>query len=135
GVERPQRRELASGGRTREPRRGRQQHAQRDHDHRPTCRAALESLGHGRDSTATRKATSLESVTGSASRRRNSYAEYLELDETSNVKLEFFDGEIFATAGGTPEHAALAMNVGIAMAAARERGCNLHSSDLRVRVL
>jgi len=74
-------------------------------------------------------------VTGSASRRRNSYAEYLELDETSNVKLEFFDGEIFATAGGTPEHAALAMNVGIAMAAARERGCNLHSSDLRVRVL
>lgn len=74
-------------------------------------------------------------MTASAFRRRNSYAEYLELDETSDVKLEFFDGEIFARPGGPPEHAELAMNVGIALAAARERGCHLHSSDLRVRVL
>ncbi|MFO7563424.1 MAG: Uma2 family endonuclease [Enhygromyxa sp.] len=74
-------------------------------------------------------------MTASASRRRHSYAEYLELDETSNVKLEFFDGEIFAMAGGTHEHAELAMNVGIALAAARDLGCHLHSSDLRVRVL
>lgn len=74
-------------------------------------------------------------MTASASRRRHSYTEYLELDEASNVKLEFFDGEIFAMAGGTHEHAELAMNVGIALAAARERGCHLHSSDLRIRVL
>lgn len=74
-------------------------------------------------------------MTASAFRRRNSYAEYLELDETSNVKLEFFDGEIFAMAGGTPDHAELAMNVGIALAPVRDHGCHVHSSDLRIRVL
>lgn len=68
-------------------------------------------------------------------RHRHNYAEYLELDELSNVKLEYLDGEIFAMAGGTPEHAALAMNVGIALASVRDRGCRLFSSDLRVRVL
>jgi Uma2 family endonuclease len=68
-------------------------------------------------------------------RHRYSYAEYLELDEVSNVKLEYLEGEIFAMAGGTPEHAALAMNLGIALAAVRERGCLVFSSDLRIRVL
>jgi hypothetical protein len=38
-------------------------------------------------------------VSRSAFRRRNSYAEYLEIDELSNVKLEFFDGEIRAGLG------------------------------------
>ncbi|PRP97371.1 hypothetical protein ENSA7_67210 [Enhygromyxa salina] len=73
-------------------------------------------------------------MTGSA-RRRYSYAAYLELDETSNVKLEYLNGEIFAMAGGTPEHAALAMNIGIALAAVRDHGCHICSSDLRIRVL
>lgn len=70
-------------------------------------------------------------MTASAFRRRHSFAEYLELDESSNVKLEYFEGEIFAMAGGTPE---LAMNVGIALASVRDRGCHVHSSDLRIRV-
>jgi Uma2 family endonuclease len=74
-------------------------------------------------------------VSASAFRRRNSYAEYLEIDELSNVKLEFFDGEIFAIAGGTPEHAALAMNVGMEFAPVRNRGSTVYSSDLRIRVL
>ena len=75
------------------------------------------------------------SVTASAFRRRNSYADYLEIDELSNVKLEFFDGEIFAMAGRTPDHAELAMNLGIALAAVRDHGCAVYSSDLRIRVL
>lgn len=74
------------------------------------------------------------SVTDPA-RHRYSYAEYLDLDEMSNVKLEYLDGEIFAMAGGTPDHAALAMNIGIALATVRERGCRVFSSDLRIRVV
>ncbi|HWW60090.1 MAG TPA: Uma2 family endonuclease, partial [Thermoanaerobaculia bacterium] len=35
------------------------------------------------------------------------YAEYLALEDSSNVKHEFLDGQIYAMAGGTPEHAAL----------------------------
>jgi Uma2 family endonuclease len=77
---------------------------------------------------------SLGFVTASA-RRRYTYPAYLDLDEMSNVKLEYLDGEIFAMAGGTPDHAALAMNIGIALAAVREHGCRVFSSDLRIRVL
>lgn len=68
-------------------------------------------------------------------RHSYSYADYLELDERSNVKLEYLDGEIFAMAGGTPQHAALAMNVGIALGAVLDRGCLVYSSDLRIRVM
>ena len=67
---------------------------------------------------------------------RYSFRDYLELEEASNVKHEFLDGEIYAMAGGTPAHAALAMAVGAALLAQlRGRGCRVYSSDLRVRVL
>jgi hypothetical protein len=36
------------------------------------------------------------------------YAEYLGFEGSSHVKHEFPDGQIYAMAGGTPEHAALA---------------------------
>jgi Uma2 family endonuclease len=70
-----------------------------------------------------------------AARRQHSFAGYLELDERSNGKLEYRGGEIVAKAGETPEHAALAVNVGIALALVRDHGCQVFSSDLRVRVL
>lgn len=71
-----------------------------------------------------------------AARHRYSYADYLALEEDSNVKHEFFAGEIYAFAGGTPDHAALAMNLGAALLRAiGDRPCRVFSSDLRVRVL
>ena len=85
---------------------------------------------------ASREGATLESMIAPLRRRHSySYADYLELDERSNVKLEFLDGEIFAMAGGTPQHAALAMNVGIALGAVLERDCLVYSSDLRIRVM
>lgn len=67
---------------------------------------------------------------------RYTYREYLELEEVSQVRHEFLAGEIYAMAGGTPEHAALAMSVGAALIAALAGGpCRVHSSDLRVRLL
>lgn len=67
---------------------------------------------------------------------RYQYSDYLRLEEESSTRHEFLDGEIVAMAGGTPEHAALAMAVG------RQLGNQLagtprrvFSSDLRVRVL
>lgn len=67
---------------------------------------------------------------------RHSFHEYLLLEESSNVKHEYFRGEIYAMAGGTPDHAALAMSFG-ALLVERLRGgpCRVFSSDLRVRVL
>jgi len=66
---------------------------------------------------------------------RYTFADYLLLEQESSTRHEFLDGEIVAMAGGTPEHAALAM------AAGRQLGnqlqgtkCRVFSSDLRVRV-
>lgn len=54
----------------------------------------------------------------------------------SAVKHEFLGGDIYAMAGGTPEHAALSAAL-IARLAALTRGgpCRAYTSDLRVRVL
>lgn len=67
---------------------------------------------------------------------RYTYSEYLSLEDGSNVRHEFLDGEIYAMAGGTPEHAAVCMNVGTSLNnQLRGKGCRVHSSDLRIRVL
>lgn len=67
---------------------------------------------------------------------RYSFAEYLALEESSNVKHEYFGGEIYGMAGGTPDHAALAMSFGAALLQHLSgRPCRVFSSDLRIRVL
>lgn len=67
---------------------------------------------------------------------RYTYDAYLEYESSSNVKHEFLDGEIYAMAGGTIEHAVLAANV-IASLSPQLRGtpCVAATSDLKVRVL
>ena len=63
------------------------------------------------------------------------YAEYLAHEAASNVKHEYLDGEIYAMAGGSPEHAELAMAVGASLRTQlRGRPCRVFSSDLRIRV-
>ena len=62
------------------------------------------------------------------------FDEYLDLENASNVKHEFLEGEIYAMAGGTPRHAALTLAVGGALLAQLRGGpCRAFSSDLRVR--
>ena len=70
-----------------------------------------------------------------AHRLRYTDTEYLALEASSNVKHEFLDGQIYAMAGGTPEHAALAAAViGLLFPALRAGRCRAHDADLRVRV-
>src|SRR4051812_5917797 len=62
------------------------------------------------------------------------YADYLALEASSNVKHEFLGGQIYAMAGGTPEHAALAAAViGLLFGQLRGAECRTYDSDLRVR--
>ncbi len=66
---------------------------------------------------------------------RMSYVEYVALETSSDVRHEFLEGEVFAMAGGTPEHAALAAAIiGELRTALRGRPCRVYSSDARVRV-
>jgi Uma2 family endonuclease len=63
------------------------------------------------------------------------YGEYLALERASDTKHEYVNGEVFAMAGGSPEHARLqARTISLLTAALAGRPCEPFSSDLRVRV-
>jgi Uma2 family endonuclease len=65
---------------------------------------------------------------------RHSYADYLALEAASNVRHEFLNGYIYAMAGGTPEHAAVAAAItGLMFPQLRGKGCRAYNADLRVR--
>lgn len=64
----------------------------------------------------------------------HTYAEYLALEEDGSTRHEYLDGEIYAMAGGTPDHAALAGAVIGILRSGLPRGCRVFTSDLRVRV-
>jgi Uma2 family endonuclease len=68
-------------------------------------------------------------------RPRYSYADYLAVEEHSGTKHEYVDGAIFAMAGGSRRHNALASRVSAALEAGRAPGCVAFQSDQRVRVL
>jgi Uma2 family endonuclease len=65
----------------------------------------------------------------------HAFADYVQLEANSPIKHEYLAGQIYAMAGGTPEHAALAMAVGAKLTLALEGDrCRVYSSDLRIRV-
>jgi Uma2 family endonuclease len=68
-------------------------------------------------------------------RHHYTYEQYLELERDSTTKHEFVDGEIYAMAGGSPRHNALALRIGSALDAGRPSGCVPFQSDQKVRVL
>ena len=66
---------------------------------------------------------------------RYTYADYIGVELASPGKHEFFDGEIYAMAGGTADHSALSVAVTAAFLAGTRGGpCRAHSSDLRIYV-
>ena len=65
---------------------------------------------------------------------RYPYSEYLVLEELSDTKHEFFDGEIYAMSGGTPEHAAVMFEILHLIRNQLADGCQAYSSELRIRI-
>lgn len=75
-------------------------------------------------------------MTSGAAHRNYSIREYVLLEQYSNVRHEFHDGQIYAMAGGTPEHGLYAANViGLLAGALRGQPCRVQTSDVRVRVV
>lgn len=68
------------------------------------------------------------------------YAEYLALEEKSETKHEWLDGQIYdmealGMAGGRPEHTALALMIGyVFIGHLRGKPCRAFGSDLKVRI-
>ena len=69
------------------------------------------------------------------SRHRYTYDEYLAFERDSEMKHEFADGEIYAMAGGSLRHSALASRISAAVESARPSNCIAFQSDMRLRVL
>ncbi|GAB4052891.1 Uma2 family endonuclease [Spirosoma litoris] len=62
--------------------------------------------------------------------------EYLAFEEKSEVRHEFYNGEIYAMAGGTVNHNLLIDNVkDLLKASTKSRGCRVFSENMKVDVL
>ncbi len=66
--------------------------------------------------------------------RAYSYEQYLGALADSHIKLEFFEGEIYAMAGGTPSHAQLGAKVIALLQRGLPPGCTVFTSDLKVLI-
>ncbi|HEX4453860.1 MAG TPA: Uma2 family endonuclease [Kofleriaceae bacterium] len=61
--------------------------------------------------------------------------EYVQLEKFSNVKHEFYAGQIWAMSGGTPDHSAFAANIIQSLAnQLAGKPCRVFTADARVRV-
>jgi len=61
--------------------------------------------------------------------------EYLARERVAETRSEYFDGEIFAMAGGTPQHSAISFNVTVALGPQLRGGpCRGFNGDLRIKV-
>lgn len=70
----------------------------------------------------------------SAKRLHYTYDQYLEVLSRSDFKLEYCDGVIYAMAGGTIAHGALAAAAIRVLGQALLGECTVYSSDVRVRI-
>ena len=66
--------------------------------------------------------------------RSYSYEQYLRALSDSHIKLEYFEGEIYAMAGGTPSHAQLGAKIIGLLQRGLPAGCAIFTSDLKVLI-
>lgn len=71
----------------------------------------------------------------SRARHRYTFQEYLTLSADSNVRLEFWAGEIYAMAGGSIEHSRLSARLVSLFDQRRAPGCTALESNTRLRPL
>src|SRR5689334_5896952 len=61
--------------------------------------------------------------------------EYLEIERKAERKSEYYQGEMFAMAGGTPRHGVIIINLGRELSVQlKTKPCLTYSSDVRLRV-
>ena len=62
-------------------------------------------------------------------------AEYLEFERASELKHEYYNGEIFAMTGASEEHNSICMSAGFLLyGQLRNRPCRVYQSDMKVKV-
>jgi Uma2 family endonuclease len=59
--------------------------------------------------------------------------EYLTLEQTSDERHEYYNGEMFAMAGGSPNHADIAANLVREIGNRLKQGCRVRGSDMGIK--
>ncbi len=60
--------------------------------------------------------------------------DYLEGEKDASVRYEYVHGEVFAMAGASDVHNTIGLNIVVALnPAARQKGCRVYASDMKVR--
>ena len=60
--------------------------------------------------------------------------DYLEGERDAAIRYEYVHGEVFAMAGGSDVHNTIGLNIVVALnPAARQKGCRVYASDMKVR--
>ena len=68
-------------------------------------------------------------------KRKYTLEEYLELEKNSEERYEYFDGEVFAMAGGSPNHSRLGTDISSLLGQKLEgTQCEVFNSDMRIKV-
>lgn len=78
-----------------------------------------------------RRAVSLKRM--QQTERHYSLDEYFGIEEMSDVRHEYFDGQIFAMSGGSRNHNQIAQNLTRAFDSLRVHGCRAYLADLRLK--
>jgi Uma2 family endonuclease len=61
--------------------------------------------------------------------------EYLQMEERSNLKHEYIDGQVYAMAGASDAHVTIAGNLfALLRNHVRKRGCRVYIADMKVRI-
>jgi len=76
----------------------------------------------------------IRSVSSTARQLHYTYEQYRALEDESSIRHEYLDGEIYAMAGGSPDHAALAAAVIHLLRAQLPPEGRVFTSDLRARI-
>ena len=64
-----------------------------------------------------------------------SQAEYLQLEEQSDLKHEYIDGEVYAMAGASDRHVTISLNLASALRNhLRGSGCRVFMSDMKAKI-
>jgi Uma2 family endonuclease len=63
-----------------------------------------------------------------------SLQEYLTGEETSEVRHEYIDGEVYAMVGASDWHGLIVLNLGGALAGRLPESCQVFTSDMKVRI-
>jgi Uma2 family endonuclease len=61
--------------------------------------------------------------------------QYLQIERAALEKSEFHEGQMYAMAGGSPNHSLLANNIGAILRGQVPPGCRTFNSDLRIKVV